>query len=74
MIILLILLLLSENTLLYVSADDTTIFARIMYDDVYLYRSPIAVDDCTNIYFELPQTYFVELLDSPPLRSRCLPQ
>ncbi len=41
-----------------------TYFARVMYDDVYLYRSPTDNDDMANLYFKLPVTYFVELYDS----------
>ncbi len=54
-----------ENSLMYVSASTfDTYYARIMYDDVYLYKSPIDVDEYSNIYFSLPRTYFVELLES----------
>ncbi len=65
MIILIIILILSQTTIPYVSAGTSTIYARIMQENCYLYRSPIGVDDYTNVYFELPKTYFVELLSSP---------
>lgn len=65
MIILLILTLLFNSSIPYVSADNTvSYYARIMYDNVYLYRSPVDIDDINNIFFELPRTYFVELLES----------
>ena len=65
MILLLIILFSLENSLLYVSASTfDTYYARIMYDDVYLYKSPIDLDEYNNIYFSLPRTYFVELLES----------
>lgn len=65
MILLLIILFSLENSLLYVSASTfDTYYARIMYDDVYLYKSPIDIDEYSNIYFSLPRTYFVELLES----------
>lgn len=46
------------------AATNDTYFARIMTDGVLLYRSPLNIDDYSNMYFELPKTYFVELLDS----------
>ncbi len=65
MILLLILLFSLENSILYVSATTfDTYYARIMYNDVYLYKSPIDLDEYANIYFSLPRTYFVELLES----------
>ncbi len=65
MILLLIILFSLENSLLYVSARTfDTYYARIMYDDVYLYKSPIEVNEYANIYFSLPRTYFVELIES----------
>ena len=65
MIILLIILILSESTMPCVYANDTIYYARIMQEDTYLYRSPIDVNDTSNVYFELPKTYFVELCSSP---------
>lgn len=38
-------------------------YARIMQDETYLYLSPIAADDYSNVLFTLPRTYFVQLLD-----------
>ncbi len=47
-----------------VSAVSTqTYFARVMADNVYLYRNAIDNNDYSNIYFELPRTFFVELVD-----------
>lgn len=43
--------------------ENTTYYARILFDQVYLYKSPTNDDSFSNIYFELPKTYFVELLD-----------
>lgn len=40
-----------------------TYYARIMLENVYLYKNPINVEDYTNIQFVLPRTYFVELID-----------
>lgn len=65
MILLLILIFSLQNSMLYVSASTfDTYYARIMYDEVYLYKAPIEVEDYSNIYFSLPRTYFVELLES----------
>ncbi len=38
-------------------------YARIMQDETFLYLSPIAVEDSSNVLFILPKTYFVQLLD-----------
>ena len=65
MFILILILILSQSPIPYVSASSSCIYARIMQEDCFLYRSPIDVDDVSNIYFELPKTYFVELIDSP---------
>lgn len=65
MIILALILLSLNTTLPYVSADNVeTYYARVMYDEVYLYKSPLDITDYSNVYFELPRTYFVELIDS----------
>ena len=65
MFILTILLILSlPSHPVYVRADNTrTYFARIMYDDVCLYKQALDINDSSNVYFTLPRTYFVELLD-----------
>ncbi len=47
----------------HVSAS-TIYYARIMTSDAYLYRSPLDLDDYSNVYFLLPQTYFVQLVGS----------
>ncbi len=39
-------------------------FARVMADNVMLYKNPFETDDYANIYFEIPKTFFVKLLDS----------
>lgn len=65
MFILSLLLLLSTlTTPNYVYADHVyNYFARIMYNNVYLYKQALDIDDYSNVYFTLPRTYFVELLD-----------
>lgn len=64
MIILILILIFQTTTPIIVCASETnTYFAKIMFDQVYLYRSPIEDDSASNIYFILPKTYFVELTD-----------
>ncbi|MBO5885134.1 MAG: hypothetical protein J6Q51_04990, partial [Clostridia bacterium] len=41
----------------------TTYFGRALTTNVYLYSSPIVIDDKSNMIFEIPTTYFVELLN-----------
>jgi len=58
-------MLFSQTTVINVDAGhNKTYFARIMFDNVYLYNSPNELTDNSNILFELPKTYFVELTDS----------
>lgn len=65
MFTLLILSLCFQTTLSGLIANiKPTYFARIMYDDVYLYKSPSDDDNYSNLYFKLPVTYFVELYDN----------
>lgn len=64
MIFLLILLFLFQSEIPCVYATQTkSYYARIMQEDVYLYKDAVAADDFSNIYFTLPATYFVELID-----------
>ena len=60
--LILVLIFQSININVYAS-NNTTYYARIMYEQVYLYKNPIEDDSITNIYFELPKTYFVEICD-----------
>ena len=46
----------------YVYAENEY-YARIMYEHVYLYRQANNDESVSNIYFELPKTYFVKLID-----------
>lgn len=64
MLVLILILLFSQTTTLNVYANlNKTYFARIMFDQVYLYKTPNEINDSSNIFFELPRTYFVELTD-----------
>ena len=61
----LILCLFFQSTIPYVSANSkTTYYAKVLYDLVYFYKTPVEDNSPTNIFFELPKTYFVELTDS----------
>lgn len=64
MITILIFLLLFFNIPCVYAENKQTYFARVMFDQVYLYKSPTVDDSINNIYFELPKTYFVELTES----------
>ena len=65
MLVLILIFLFSQSTTLNVCATNIqTYFARIMFDEVYLYITPNEINDSSNIFFELPKTYFVELTDS----------
>lgn len=48
------------------AVSETTYFARIMQENVPLFKTAVEVEDFSNIYFNLPKTYFVELLDKTP--------
>ena len=51
-----------NNSIGFVSASDQTVYyARVMHDNVFLYKSALEIDDYSNVYFILPKTYFVEL-------------
>ncbi len=60
----LIFILLFQNTNIDVYASDNLkYYARVMYDQVYLLKNPTEDNSYDNTIFELPKTYFVELLD-----------
>ena len=60
--ILLILILFFQSTTVNVYAlDEQTYYARILFDQVYFYKSAIDDNSASNIYFELPKSYFVKL-------------
>ena len=56
-------MLLATFNITVFATDETSYYARIMFDDVFLYKEPTENNNNENIYFVLPQTYFVELLD-----------
>ncbi len=67
--VILILILLFNSTLsssspcVYAFDDNQTFFARVLFEQVYLYKSAEDNNSLENIYFEIPRTYFVELVD-----------
>lgn len=63
MIILILLLIFQSLTPVVYASNEQTYFARIMFEQTYLYRTPTDNNDVSNIYFVLPKTYFVELID-----------
>lgn len=64
MLVLILIILFSQTQYLNVYATSTeTYFARIMFDEVYLFKTPNDIADSSNILFELPKTYFVELTE-----------
>ena len=62
-ILFLIYFLLSSNISTNIVFAKTTYFGRALTTNVYLYSSPTIVEDKSNMIFEIPITYFVELLD-----------
>ncbi len=48
----------------YALENNQTYFARVLFEQVYLYKSAEDNNSYSNIYFEIPRTYFVELLES----------
>lgn len=43
---------------------DEKIFARVMFEHSYLFKTPADSVEYSNLFFELPKTYFVELTDA----------
>lgn len=62
MTILIFFILLFNSTSVAYASESQPIYARVMYDDVYLYKQPSQNEK--DIYFSLPKTYFVKLIDN----------
>ncbi len=45
------------------SEANETYYARVLSDNVCLYKTPYDLDDYSNVLFILPKTYFVQLTD-----------
>ena len=63
MIILILILLFQSPTPIVYATNNQTYYARVLFEQVYLYKSNNNDSSIENIYFELPKTYFVELID-----------
>ncbi len=63
MILLILILLFQSSNMLVYASENETCFARILFDQVYFYKTPTDDNSLNNIYFELPKSYFVELID-----------
>lgn len=60
--ILIVILISSQLNLDIVFAKEEY-YARVMYEQVNFYRQPLLDESMANVWFELPKTYFVKLLD-----------
>ncbi len=63
MFILILIILFQSNSLVVCATDNHSYYARVMFDQVYFYKTPNDDNSFSNVFFELPKTYFVELLD-----------
>ncbi len=45
------------------ASQPNTYYAKVLFEQVYLYKTPVEDNSINNLYFELPKTYFVELLN-----------
>ncbi len=64
MILLILILFFQTTTQIPVYAiNKETVFARVLFEQVYLYKTPTDNNSLENIFFEIPKTYFVEILD-----------
>lgn len=55
-------LILFSNSIPYVSATtEKSFYAKVMFEQVFLYKTPELDNSNSNVYFELPKTYFVLL-------------
>lgn len=60
--IFLILILIFQTAPISVSAANIpNYYARILFEQVYLYKTPVEDNSISNVYFEIPKTYFVQL-------------
>lgn len=62
MFILILLIVFHSITPPVIAVNSQTFYAKILFEQVYFYKSPIDDNSSNNVYFELPKTYFVELL------------
>ena len=62
MIILIFIILFNTTNYPVYAMEHPSCYARVLFEQVYLYRSNSNDNSINNIYFEIPKTYFVELL------------
>ena len=62
MILLILLILFQSSNVTVCAANTETYYARVLFEQVYLYKTPTEDNSTSNIHFELPKTYFVELV------------
>lgn len=63
MIILILSLLFQHQPCVISASHQEKIYARVMFEHAYFYKTPTINNSVDNVYFELPRTYFVELLN-----------
>ena len=63
MFLLIFILLFQTNNIDVHAYEKPTYYARIMFEQVYFYKTPTENNSYENVYFELPKSYFVELTD-----------
>jgi len=63
MIILILIMFLQSTNIQVYAVENQTYYARVLFEQVYLYKTPFEDNSYSNIFFELPKTYFVELVD-----------
>ena len=56
----------NSHTIATISSTNSVenVFARVMFEHSYLFKKPIDNIEYSNLFFELPKTYFVELIDA----------
>ena len=64
MILFILLLIFESSSPTVYALNQQTYFAKVLFDQVYLYKTPTDNNNVSNILFELPKTYFVELEDA----------
>lgn len=62
MVILILIILFNSVSLPVYALETQSCYARVLFEQVYLYKSNSNDNSIDNIYFEIPKTYFVELL------------
>ena len=54
----------NENATILTTSTSENIYARIMFEHSFLYKNASDSEEYSNLFFQLPKTYFVELLDA----------